>query len=160
MDMVRAGISMYGYPPVETALPLQPVMDWRTAITYVKQVAAGEKISYGCTFEADKPMTLATIACGYGDGYHRVASGKAAVIVQGVRCPVVGRICMDQMMVDVSRLDDVAPGDEVILMGEADGVSITAEDLGRWSSTISYEVLLAATERVHRRWINGCDEES
>ena len=158
MGMVRAGISMYGYPPVKTDMPLRPALDWRTAVTYVKTIQPGEKVSYGCTFTADKPMTLATVACGYGDGYHRCASGKAQVIIQGVRCPVVGRICMDQMMVDVSALDDVAPGDEVVLIGRDGDAVITAEDLGAWSGTISYEVLLAATERVHRRWINGCDE--
>ena len=102
-------------------------------------------------------MTLATIACGYGDGYHRSATGHAQVLVQGVRCPVVGRICMDQMMADVSALDDVAPGDEAVLMGSDGEDEIDAEELGRWSGTISYEVLLAATERVHRRWINDCD---
>ena len=157
MDMVRAGISMYGYPPVETGMALKPVMAWKTAITYVKKIAAGEKISYGCTFTAEKPMTLATIACGYGDGYHRSATGHAQVLVQGVRCPVVGRICMDQMMADVSALEDVAPGDEAVLMGIDGEDGIDAEELGRWSGTISYEVLLAATERVHRRWINDCD---
>ncbi len=158
LDMVRAGISMYGYPPVETSMALQPVMSWETAVTHVKTVAPGDKISYGCTFTASEPMTLATIACGYGDGYHRFASGKAEVLVHGQRCPVVGRICMDQMMADVSALDNVRPGDVVTLIGAGEDVSITAEDLAKWSGTISYEVLLAATERVHRRWINGCDE--
>ncbi len=158
MDMVRAGISMYGYPPVKTALPLQPVMEWHTAVTHVKAVQPGDKVSYGCTFTAEQPMTLATIACGYGDGYHRFASGKAEVIIRGVRCPVVGRICMDQMMVDVSALEEVRPGDDVILIGENGEQRITADDLGQWSGTISYEVLLAATERVHRRWINDCHE--
>ena len=103
-------------------------------------------------------MTLATVACGYGDGYHRTASGKAEVIIHGRRCPVVGRICMDQMMVDVTALTDVQPGDEVILIGRDGDTAVTAEDLGTWSGTISYEVLLAATARVHRRWINDCDE--
>lgn len=158
MDMVRAGISMYGYPPVKTDMPLQPVMDWRTAVTYVKQSKAGDKISYGCTFTVDRPTTLATVACGYGDGYHRCGSGRAEVIVHGKRCPVVGRICMDQMIVDVSGLKNVQIGDEAILIGREGDAVITAEDLGSWSSTISYEVLLAATERVHRRWINGCDD--
>ena len=158
MDMVRAGISMYGYPPVKTALPLQPVMEWHTAVTHVKAVQPGEKVSYGCTFTAEQSMTLATIACGYGDGYHRFASGKAEVIIRGVRCPVVGRICMDQMMVDVSALEEIRPGDDVILIGENGEQRITADDLGQWSGTISYEVLLAATERVHRRWINDCHE--
>ena len=158
MDMVRAGISMYGYPPVSTTLPLKPVMDWRTAITYVKTVQAGEKVSYGCIFTADTPMKIATVACGYGDGYHRCATGRAEVLIQGYRCPVIGRICMDQMMVDVTSLEDVAPGDEVILIGSDKGECISAEDLGAWSNTISYEVLLAATERVHRKWINDYDE--
>lgn len=158
MDMVRAGISMYGYPPVKTDMPLKPVLDWRTAVTYVKDIQPGEKVSYGCTFTADKTMKVATVACGYGDGYHRCSSGRAKVIIQGVRCPVIGRVCMDQMMVDVSALEDVVPGDEVILIGRDGEEAITADDLGQWSGTISYEVLLAATERVHRRWINGCDE--
>ncbi len=154
MDMVRAGISMYGYPPVKTGLALRPVMDWRTAVTYVKEIQPGDKISYGCTFTADKPLKLATVACGYGDGYHRCASGHARVIIQGVSCPVVGRICMDQMMVDVTAVDDVAPGDDAILIGREGEEAITADELGEWSGTISYEVLLAATERVHRKWIN------
>ncbi|MGN1370435.1 MAG: alanine racemase [Aristaeellaceae bacterium] len=158
MDMVRAGISMYGYPPVETDMPLRPALDWRTVVTHVKTIQPGDAVSYGCTFRADKPMTLATVACGYGDGYHRCASGKAQVILHGKRCPVVGRICMDQMMVDVSDLEDVVPGDEAILLGQDGEAAITAEAIGAWSGTISYEVLLAATERVHRRWINDCDE--
>lgn len=154
MDMVRAGISMYGYPPVKTELPLRPVMDWRTAVTHVKTIRPGDCVSYGCTFTADRPMTLATLACGYGDGYHRCASGRAQVLVHGVRCPVIGRICMDQMMADVSAVPEVHPGDEAVLMGTAGDETITADELAGWSDTISYEVLLAATERVRRRWIN------
>ena len=157
MDMVRAGISMYGCPPVETDMPLQPVMDWRTAVTYVKTVQPGDKISYGCTFTADRPMKLATVACGYGDGYHRAATGRAEVIIHGCRVPVVGRICMDQMMADVTGIDGVVPGDEVMLLGAQGDARITADELGAWSGTIGYEVLLAATDRVHRVWVNGCE---
>lgn len=158
MDMVRAGISMYGAPPVPTDMPLRPVMDWRTAVTFVKEVRAGDCISYGCTFTADRPMRLATVACGYGDGYHRCASGQAQVILHGKRANVVGRICMDQMMVDVSAIDGVRAGDEVILMGAQGDQTITADELGAWSGTIGYEVLLAATDRVHRNWVHDCDE--
>ncbi len=154
LHMVRAGISLYGYPPVPTDMPLRPAMTWVTAVTCVKDVHAGEKISYGCTFTAERTMRLATVACGYGDGYHRSASGKAFVIIHGKRCPVVGRICMDQMMVDVSEVEGVRRGDEAVLIGEQDGAVITAEDLAAWSGTISYEVLLAAPERVCRRWIH------
>ncbi len=154
MDMVRAGISLYGCPPVETGLPLRPVMDWRTAVTHVKTIRPGDCVSYGCTFTADRPMTVATLACGYGDGYHRCASGRAQVLVYRKRCPVIGRICMDQMMADVTDVPGVRPGDEAILMGTAGEESITADELAAWCDTISYEVLLSATERVHRRWIN------
>ena len=157
MDMVRAGISMYGNPPVPTDMPLRPVMDWRTAVTFVKDVHAGEKISYGCTFMADRPMRLATVACGYGDGYHRSASGRAEVIIHGHRVPVVGRICMDQMMVDVTGLDDVKPGDEAMLMGRQGDAVITPDELGAWAGTIGYEVLLGATDRVQRIWVNNCE---
>ena len=157
MDMVRAGISMYGCPPVETDMPLTPVMDWRTAVTFVKHVQPGDKVSYGCTFTADRPMTLATVACGYGDGYHRAASGRAEVIIRGMRAPVVGRICMDQMMVDVTAIPGVTPGDEVVLLGRQGDEVITADELAAWSGTIGYEVLLGATGRVHRCWVNGCE---
>ncbi|MGN0793606.1 MAG: alanine racemase [Aristaeellaceae bacterium] len=157
MDMVRAGISMYGYPPVPTELPLRPAMDWRTAVTFVKDVQVGDRFSYGCTFTADRPMTIATVACGYGDGYHRAGSGRAQVLIHGRRCPVVGRICMDQMMADVTGIEGVEPGDEVVLMGRQGGECISAEELAAWAGTISYEVLLAATERVQCRWVNGCD---
>ncbi len=160
MDMVRAGISMYGAPPVLTDMPLQPVMAWHTVVTFVKKVHPGESISYGCTFTADRPMRVATVACGYGDGYHRSASGRAKVLLRGQRAPVVGRVCMDQMMVDVTAIPGVQPGDEVVLMGSQGNETITADELGAWCGTIGYEVLLAATDRVHRRWVNGDADES
>lgn len=154
MDMVRAGISMYGYPPVETDMPLEMVMDWCTRVTYVKDIQPGDTVSYGCTFRADKPMRVATIACGYGDGYHRAASGKAQVLIHGQRARVLGRICMDQMMADVTDIPGVVPGDTVTLMGRDGDACITAEDIARWAGTISYEVLLAATGRVPREWLH------
>jgi len=146
------GISMYGYPPVETDMPLKPAMDWRTRVTYVKDIEPGDAVSYGCTFRADKPLRVATIACGYGDGYHRAASGRAQVIIRGKLAPVIGRICMDQMMADVTGIPDVCAGDEVILLGRDGDAVLTAEDLAAWAGTISYEVLLAATDRVGRVW--------
>ena len=158
MDMVRAGISMYGYPPVETDMPLEPFMDWRTRVTYVKDIRPGDTVSYGRTFEADRPMRVATLACGYGDGYHRAASGKAEVLIRGKRARVLGRICMDQMMADVTDIPGVVPGDVVTLMGRDGEERITAEDIARWAGTISYEVLLAATGRVPREWIHASEE--
>lgn len=154
MDMVRLGISMYGYPPVETDIPLEMVMDWRTQVTFVKDMRPGDTVSYGCTFVADRPMRVATVACGYGDGYHRAASGKAQVIIHGRRARVLGRICMDQMMVDVTDIPQAAPGDVVTLMGRDGDACITAEEIAAWAGTISYEVLLAATGRVCRVWLH------
>lgn len=154
LDLVRAGISMYGYPPVETDMPLEMVMTWQTHVTFVKDVQPGETIGYGRTFTADKPMRVATIACGYGDGYHRAISGKGEVLIGGKRAKLLGRICMDQMMADVTDIPDVRPGAQVTLMGRDGDEVITAEDLARWAGTISYEVLLAATGRVNRVWIH------
>lgn len=153
-DMVRAGISMYGYPPVPTDLPLRPCMRWTSQVTHIKEIAPGDTVSYGRTYRADQPRRVATVACGYGDGYHRAASGKAEVIIRGRRVPVIGRICMDQMMADVTDIPDVALGDEVVLMGESGGAVITAEDIAAWAGTISYEVLLSATGRVPRVWLH------
>lgn len=154
LDMVRAGISMYGYPPVKTGLALRPCMAWRTRVTYVKEASPGDTVSYGRTFTADRPLRIATIACGYGDGYHRAASGRAEVLIRGMRAPVLGRICMDQMMADVTHIPGVSPGDTVTLMGRDGDEAITAEDIASWADTISYEVLLAATGRVDRVWLH------
>ena len=154
-DMVRMGISMYGYPPVPTDMPLKPFMTWRTQVTFVKTIQPGDTVSYGRTYCADRPVRLATVAIGYGDGYHRAGTGKAEVIIHGRRVPVKGRICMDQMMVDVTDVPDVKPGDVVTLLGADGDVWITAEDLAAWDGTISYEVLLAATGRVRRTWVHA-----
>ena len=150
LDMVRAGISLYGYPPVENRLDLKPCMRWTAKVSYVKELPAGEYISYGRTYRTDRPTKVATVTCGYADGYHRCASGKAEVLIHGRRVPILGRICMDQMMADVSGLDDVRPEDEVVLMGDSGNERITAEDLARWSGTISYEILLSVGSRVER----------
>ena len=150
LDMVRAGISLYGYPPVENEMDLKPCMRWTAKVSYVKELPAGEYISYGRTFRTDRPTRVATVTCGYADGYHRCAGGQAEVLIHGKRVPILGRICMDQMMADVSALEDVRPEDEVVLMGESGGERITAEDLARWSGTISYEILLSVGSRVER----------
>lgn len=147
-DMARAGISLYGYPPVTTELPLEMCMTWETAVTHVKHVSAGESIGYGCTYQAEHDMRVATIACGYGDGYHRAASNRGEVLIGGKRCRIVGRICMDQMMADVTAVPQVQPGDRVVLMGQMGGNRITAEDIAVWADTIPYEILLSAPGRV------------
>ena len=150
LDMVRAGISLYGYPPVETGLELEPCMRWTAKVSYVKEVPAGTYISYGRTFCTSRTTRIATVTCGYGDGYHRAASGKAEVLIHGQRARILGRICMDQMMADVTEIDGVKPEDPVILMGSDGQERVTAEDIARWAGTISYEVLLSAGGRVER----------
>ena len=152
MDMVRAGISLYGYPPVETDLPLKQCMEWRCKVSFIKELPAGEPISYGRTFRTAGPMKIATLTCGYGDGYHRAASGKAEVMIRGHRVRTVGRICMDQMMADITGFDDIQPGDPVILIGSDGQETIGADDIARWAGTISYEVLLSAGSRVEREF--------
>ena len=150
MDMVRVGISLYGYPPVKTEADLKPCMRWTAKVNYVKVVPAGSAISYGRTWVAERATRIATVTCGYADGYHRCAGPKAQVLIRGCRFPVIGRICMDQMMVDVTGNDQVRAGDEVVLMGRSGEERITAEDLAAWSGTISYEILLSVGSRVER----------
>ncbi len=148
LEMVREGISLYGYPPVETGLPLAPCMRWEAQISYVKEVPAGAYVSYGRTWQAERPTRIATVTCGYGDGYHRAASGQAEVLIRGKRAKVLGRICMDQMMADVTDIPEARAEDPVVLLGSDGAERITAEDIARWSGTISYEVLLSRSGRV------------
>ena len=158
MDAMRAGISLYGYPPVAEAEGLQMCMEWRADISYIKELPAEEPVSYGRTWQADTCRRIATITCGYGDGYHRAASGKAQVLIRGRRFPVVGRICMDQMMADITGAEDIQAGDEAVLIGRSGDEMITAEDLARWCGTISYEVLLSASSRVERTFVGKAGE--
>ena len=158
LDMVRAGISLYGYPPVEDNIGLKPAMRWTAKISYIKELPAGEYISYGRTFRTDRTTRVATVTCGYADGYHRAASGKAEVLIHGRRAPVLGRICMDQMMADITGIDGVKAEDEAVLMGTDGDECITAEDLARWSGTISYEILVDAANRVERVFRNGTED--
>ena len=151
--MVRQGISLYGYPPVPTALPFRPALEWCTEVVHVKEVAKGETIGYGCTYAAPRDMRVATIAVGYGDGYHRASSNRGQVLIRGQFAPIVGRVCMDQTMVDVTDIPDCQIGDEAVLIGHRGGNAITAEDVAAWAQTISYEVLLAITPRVPREYV-------
>ena len=149
-DMTRQGISLYGCAPIKEAPALQPALSWHTEIVYVKDLPSGACVSYGCTYRAEKAMRVATLPVGYGDGYHRALSGKAFVLIGGKRCPVIGRVCMDQIMADVT---DIAPenlflGAPAVLLGRQGKEEITADELASWAGTISYEMLLAATARV------------
>lgn len=153
-QMVREGISLYGYPPVKTGLSFQPALSWESEIVHIKEVPAGTTISYGRTYTAGRPLKVATVAVGYGDGYHRAMSNRAEMLVGGKRAKVLGRICMDQTMIDVTDISGVQVGDPVVLIGSQGQEQITAEDLAEWADTISYEVLLAITARVPRTYAN------
>lgn len=154
LDLVRPGILLYGlFPSAEVrrdAVRLVPVMSLKARVAFVKEVPAGTSISYGRTYVAREPKRIATIPLGYADGYSRLLSNKGEVLVKGKRAPVVGRVCMDQLMVDVTHIPDVAQGDEVVLLGRQGEEEITAEEIAERMGTISYEVVCMISERVPR----------
>lgn len=154
-QMVRAGISTYGYSPVRTRVALEPILSWHAEITHVKEVSAGESVSYGATMTAQDAIRVATLAVGYGDGYNRLLSNKADVLVNGVRCKVLGRVCMDQIMVDVTRAGLVQAGRQAVLLGRDGGEMIGADELAELTGTIPYEVLLSISARVPRMYTDG-----
>ena len=152
-NMVRMGIMLYGYYPsdeMNAEYKLYPAMELISQISYVKRIENGTGVSYGHTFVADRDMLLATVPVGYADGYPRCLSGKGEVIVRGKRCPIIGRICMDQMMIDVSGLDDVSVGDSVILIGESGSEKITVEDVADNAYSFNYEFICGISRRVPR----------
>ncbi|MEA4927150.1 MAG: alanine racemase [Candidatus Limiplasma sp.] len=151
--MIREGISLYGYPPVPTGLDFQPALRWVSEVVYVKDIHAGDSVGYGCTYTADRDRRIATVAVGYGDGYHRIVSNRGQMLVNGKRANIVGRVCMDQTMLDVTDIPDVQTGSQVVLIGMQGSEYIGADELARWADTISYEVLLAITTRVARSYL-------
>lgn len=156
-DMVRAGITVYGLMPsadVETDIvPLKPVMSLISHISYVKNIEAGDEVSYGGTFKAEKAMRVATIPVGYADGYPRMLSGKGHVLIKGRKAPILGRVCMDQFMVDVTDIEGATRGDEVVLLGKQGDERITAEELGDLSGRFNYELVCDISKRVPRNFI-------
>ncbi len=152
--MARGGIALYGCPPVPEAKGLRPAMRWITEAVYVKTIHAGDRVSYGGTFEAKKDTRVMTVPVGYADGYRRGISGKGCVLVRGRRAPIIGRICMDQLMADVTDIPGVVPGDEVVLLGRQGEECVSAQEMASWLDTIDYEVLCSPSARVPRVWIN------
>ncbi len=144
-DMVRAGHSSFGL-----ADGFEPVLSFKTRIVFLKEVAAGASISYNRSFRADKPMKVATVAVGYGDGYLRALSNKAEVLIQGRRCRVLGNITMDMCMVDVTEVPQVRVGEEVVLIGTQGKETILARELAQKAGTIDYEITTLITARVPR----------
>jgi alanine racemase len=154
-DMVRPGIMLYGVypaPDVPRRLPVRPALAWKSRVVYFKVVKPGHPVSYGSTWQSDHDVRIVTVPVGYGDGYFRSMSNKAQVLLRGKKYPQVGRVCMDQMMVNI-EMDSAYNGDDVILLGEADGQSITAEDLAEWAGTVPYEILTNINTRVPRVYL-------
>jgi alanine racemase len=150
-DFARVGIALYGPQRISTASgTIEPVLRWRTEIMRLKELPSGHAIGYGSTFHTSRPSRIATLPVGYADGYDRLLSNNADVLVRGKRAPVVGRVSMDLVTIDVTDIDGVAVGDEVILIGEQAGEIITANELGLKSQTIGYEVFCRISARVPR----------
>ncbi len=158
LDMVREGIILYGLYPSDKVLKninILPCMTIRSNVSYVKEMPEGASIGYGRTFFTKRKSYIATIPVGYADGYARAMSNSAFVIINGKKAPVVGNVCMDQFMADVTDIGDVKTGDSVILMGEENGIKISADDIAKIQKTISYEVLCSVGKRVPRVYIRN-----
>jgi alanine racemase len=155
-DAARPGISIYGLKPSLTMLSprveeLKPVLEWKTRITFLKEVPTGTGLSYGHTFHTERPSLIATIPAGYGDGLSRLLSNKAEILVGGMRCPLVGRVTMDQSLLDVTALRGrVALGDEATIVGRQGNEEVTADELATIMGTINYEITTGITARVPR----------
>ena len=152
LDMVRLGIGMYGYSSnAQVQASLQPAVAWKSVVTQVKTIPSGESVGYGCTFVAQKPMKIAIIPIGYADGFRRtLGNGLGAMVIHGVFCPVVGNVCMDMTMIDVSNVE-VLEGDAVEIIGEHQSLSAYAQKM----NTIPYEVLTSVSSRVHRVYVES-----
>lgn len=161
LDMVRTGIALYGLYPSEEVnkekVQLKPLASLKARISHVKTIPPGASVGYGRRFVAPRETVIATLPIGYADGYTRMLSGKAQVLVRGCRAPVVGNICMDQCMVDVTDIEGVRVGEEVVLIGSQGGSSISFEELAGLLGTINYEVVTMIGKRVPRVYIRNGD---
>ncbi len=158
LDMVRAGIVLYGLRPsaaVENLPPLRPVMALKSVISHIKTIAPGDTVSYGRTYCADSPRLIATVPIGYADGFFRAnGSGRCMMRIRDRLFPLVGRVCMDQLMLDITGATDLTVGDIVTVFGDADG-ALSADTVAENTGTINYEVVCAVGERVPRFFLRG-----
>jgi alanine racemase len=155
-EMVRCGIMLYGYYPsneMDKSYKLRPALEFKSHISFVKTVDKDFPISYGSTYITDREMKIATVPVGYGDGYPRYLSNKGEVLVHGTRCKILGRVCMDQFMIDVSHLTDVQIADEVTLVGTDGNETITVEEVSDAEYRFNYEFCCLITPRVPRFYI-------
>jgi alanine racemase len=155
-DAARPGIAVYGLKPSPNMSnprvdALKPVLEWKSRVTYLKEVPAGTGLSYGHSYHTDRPSLIGTIPVGYGDGLSRLLSNRLEVLAHGRRCPQVGRITMDQSLIDVTSLRDrIAIGDEVAIIGRQGREAVTADELAEKLGTINYEIVTAISRRVPR----------
>lgn len=155
LDMVRPGILLYGVypsPDVQRTVEVKPALSWKSHVVYFKVIQPNHPVGYGSTWSTDHMVRAVTVPVGYGDGYFRSMSGKAQVIIRGKRYPVVGKISMDQIVVNI-EWDSAYNDDEVMLIGEKDGLTISTEELAEWAGTIPYEILTNINTRVPRVYI-------
>lgn len=158
LDMVRSGIITYGMLPsseCEGKIDIKPLMTLKTSVALVKTIKAGSQVSYGRTFTAEHDMVIATVPIGYADGYNRLLSNKGRMLVKGQYAPVVGRVCMDQTMIDITGIEGVQIGDEVVVMGKQGDNVVSAEEIAGIIGTINYEITCAYSKRVPRVYMEG-----
>ncbi len=159
IDMVRAGIALYGlYPSAEVNkenVCLTPALELKSIVSYLKTVPKGSPIGYGATFVTQKETKVATVSIGYGDGYPRALSNKGYALVRGKKAPIIGRICMDQFMMDVSDIPEIQQGDTVTLIGKDQNEQITVEELAELAGTFNYEFVCDLGKRIPRVYISG-----
>jgi alanine racemase len=156
LEMTRPGVGMYGLYPspyVNRSLNLRPVLSLKSRVIRLTRVAPGDSVSYGRTWRANRPSTIALVMCGYGDGLPRLLSNRGSVLVKGHRVPIVGRVCMDMCMADVTDVPDVAMDEEVVIIGRQGEAEIRAEEVAELCGTISYEILCGITARVPRLYL-------
>lgn len=153
-DMVRAGIALYGLSPSDAVpaelLALQPALSWYSRISHIKLLEPGRAISYGGTFVTEKPTLVATVPVGYADGYRRNLSNRFFVLIRGKKAPILGRVCMDQLIVDVTDIPDAALNDDVILIGRSGGETISVEQIAESADSFNYELICSISRRVPR----------
>lgn len=155
-QLIRPGLALYGvvpWPALRREVDLRPVLSWKTRVVFLKTVRRGTPLSYGWTWRARRRSRIATLPVGYADGYRRCFSNKGEVLMKGRRCPVVGRVTMDHILVDVTGLAGVDVGEEVVLMGRQGEAQIRAEEMSDWGATIPYEILCGISKRVPRVYL-------
>ena len=156
LGCVRPGLLLYGYSPLDKEddnLSLSPALTLKSMVVDIKKISAGDSLSYNRTFTANRDMTVAVVSCGYADGLPRSISNRGAFLINGRRAPILGRVCMDLTIVDITDIPDVSLFSEVVIIGRQGDEFIGASELASWAGTIPYEILTSISKRVPRTYI-------